>query len=53
MEIDFMNNKCSFSITGPLGTKFDLTLQYILRGFFIQYDEQSYGFFAYREPKRK
>lgn len=52
MEIDFLNNKCSFSIKESMGTQYESTLEYILRGFFIQYHEQGYGFFTFKKPGR-
>jgi hypothetical protein len=51
IQIDFLNNKCSFTCYEQFGKEMAATLQYVLLGFFIQYNEKSIAYFTYRQPK--
>ncbi|WP_019412990.1 hypothetical protein [Paenisporosarcina sp. TG20] len=52
MQIDFLNNKCSFTCQEAPGEETALLMQFILRGFFIQYHEHSIAFFTYKKKKK-
>lgn len=52
MQIDFLNNKCTFTCQEPYGVETESVIKFILRGFFIQYHEQSIAFFAYKKPMK-
>jgi len=51
IQIDFLNNKCSFTCYEHVGEKRASTIQSILLGFFIQYNDKSIAYFTYRKPK--
>ena len=51
IRIDFLNNKCSFTCYEQVGKKRASIIQYILQGFFIQYNDKSIAYFTYRKPK--
>jgi len=50
IQIDFLNNKCSFTCYERLGNEMSSTIQYILLGFFIRYHDKSMAYFTFRKP---
>ncbi|PUB12933.1 hypothetical protein [Paenisporosarcina sp. OV554] len=50
IQIDFLNNKCSFTCNVQDGNEMSCTIQYILLGFFIQYRDKSMAYFTFRKP---
>ena len=51
IQIDFRTNKCSFTCDEQFGKEMAATLQSVLLGFFIQYNQKYIAYFTYRQPK--
>jgi len=50
--IDFFNNNCSFKCNDRMEQDMVSTIYRILRGFLIQYSEQSIAFYTYRKKNK-